>query len=291
MQPNLYATAPELADRLKLHAVRRGREWRGDCPLCGYVAAFVLRQKEGRALLWCASCQDKDALGALLRGGQVGAATPRHDAAHRAAEAVDLAAKAARALALWNRAAPCPGTLAAVYLAARGLPLLASSPVLRFNRDTRHPGGGTLPAMVAVVQDVAGNPAAVHRTFLRPDGTGKASIDPTKASLGPVWGGAIRLDPIAPELTIGEGLETSAAAGVLLGLPAWAAISAGNLARGLVLPPDVRAVVIAADPDPPGEAAAQAAALRWKAEGRRVRIARPAGPGDFADLLGGRHDV
>jgi putative DNA primase/helicase len=87
-------------------------------------------------------------------------------------------------------------------------------------------------------------------------------------------------------LVIGEGIESSAAAGLLIGLPAWAAISAGNLGSGLVLPAEVRAVVIAADPDPPGEAAAQAAAKRWTSEGRQVRIARPNGTGDFADLLG-----
>ena len=63
-------------------------------------------------------------------------------------------------------------------------------------------------------------------------------------------------------------------------------LSAGNLAKGLALPKEVRAVVIAADPDPPGEVAAQHAARRWRAEGRTVRIARPDREGaDFNDLL------
>jgi putative DNA primase/helicase len=48
-------------------------------------------------------------------------------------------------------------------------------------------------------------------------------------------------------LVIGEGIETAASAGLLMGTPAWAAISAGNMAKGLVLPPEVRRVVIAAD--------------------------------------------
>ena len=68
-------------------------------------------------------------------------------------------------------------------------------------------------------------------------------------------------------------------------MPAWAAISAGNMATGLVLPHEVRNVVIAADPDPPGEKAARAAALRWIAQGRTVHIARPNGHGDFNDIL------
>jgi putative DNA primase/helicase len=101
--------------------------------------------------------------------------------------------------------------------------------------------------------------------------------------------GAIRLDTIAEELVIGEGIETSASAGRLLGLPAWAAISAGNLAAGLLLPAEVRRVVIAADADPSGERAARQAALRWQREGRSVRIARPDKSGrDFNDLLRAR---
>ena len=52
------------------------------------------------------------------------------------------------------------------------------------------------------------------------------------------------------------------------------------------LPPDLRAVVIAADADDAGERAAREAALRWSREGRRVRIARPNHAGwDFNDLL------
>ncbi len=68
-------------------------------------------------------------------------------------------------------------------------------------------------------------------------------------------------------------------------LPAWAAVSAGNLAKGLLLPLAVKQIIIAADPDEPGEQAARLAALRWSREGRAVRIARPNGDVDFNDLL------
>jgi hypothetical protein len=47
----------------------------------------------------------------------------------------------------------------------------------------------------------------------------------------------------------------------------------------------VRDVIVLADGDDPGEAAAQACAWRWKREGRRVRIARPPRGLDFNDLL------
>jgi DNA primase len=47
----------------------------------------------------------------------------------------------------------------------------------------------------------------------------------------------------------------------------------------------VCSVIIAADGDPSGEAAAQAAAQRWEKEGRAVKVARPPAGLDFNDLL------
>jgi putative DNA primase/helicase len=141
--------------------------------------------------------------------------------------------------------------------------------------------------MIALVCNVVGMPLAIHRTFLAKDGS-KSRVAPVKASLGPIWSGAIRLNEVADgrPLVIGEGIETSASAGRLMGLPAWAALSAGNLGKGLVLPPEAGCVVIAADPDWHGREATRAAWQRWKAEGREVRIAMPDRDGcDFNDLL------
>ena len=141
----------------------------------------------------------------------------------------------ALALVVWLRAAP--GTPAEMYLIRRGLATPIGSSALRFRPDTPHPEGGQYPALIALIQNVDGIPAAIHRTFLTRDGR-KADAVPVKASLGATWGGAIRLQAIEPgkPLAIGEGLESSASAGRLMGLPAWAAISAGNLSRGLLLP-------------------------------------------------------
>jgi phage/plasmid primase-like uncharacterized protein len=181
---------------------------------------------------------------------------------------------------------PAIGTLADAYLTRRGLSRLAVSSALRFRTDTSHPNGGRYPALIALVSDVDGQPTAVHRTFLRQDGQ-KADVEPAKASLGPIWNGAIRLQPIeaGKPLVIGEGIESAASAGRLMGFPAWVAISAGNMANGLVLPPAAQSVVIAADPDDAGRTAAGQAWHRWRAEGRQVRIATPDSSGDFNDLL------
>jgi len=123
--------------------------------------------------------------------------------------------------------------------------------------------------MIALITDVNGTPVAVHRTFITRDGR-EAAAEPVKASLGPVWGGAIHLADIVEgkPVVIGEGIESSASAGRLMELPASAAISAGNLAKGLLLPDEARSVIIGVDADAAGETAAQAAAKRWLTEGR-----------------------
>jgi DNA primase len=68
------------------------------------------------------------------------------------------------------------------------------------------------------------------------------------------------------------------------GHPAWAALSTSGL-RTLELPKDVGDVIVLADGDAAGEAAARDCALRWTRQGWRVRIARPPHGMDFNDLL------
>ncbi len=85
-------------------------------------------------------------------------------------------------------------------------------------------------------------------------------------------------------LMVGEGIETCLAAMQATGNAAWAALSTSGL-RSLDLPRDIRDVIVLADGDEPGEAAAKECAQRWTREGRRVRIARPPQGMDFNDLL------
>jgi phage/plasmid primase-like uncharacterized protein len=275
-------TACELAARFGLK--RTARDWRGTCPACGYGGGALMLSADGtgRPLAWCASCQDRDAIARAI-GGDILARMAPCDIERTAAE---RARQRDKAIALWHCSVPAIGTLADAYLIKRGLAGLAASTALRFRADTSHPHGGQYPALIALVCDVHGQPIAVHRTFLRRDGQ-KADVEPAKASLGPVWNGAIRLQPIEADkpMVIGEGIESAASAGHLMGFPAWAAISAGNMANGLVLPPDARSVVIAADPDEPGRKAARDAWTRWRADGRLVSIATPNGSADFNDVL------
>ena len=139
--------------------------------------------------------------------------------------------------------------------------------------------------MVALVTNgVDGEPLAIHRTYLSRDGTGKAPIEPQKLMLGPCRGGVVRLAHPDARLMVGEGIETCLSAMQETGHPAWAALSTSGL-RSLDLPANIRDVIVLADGDEPGEAAARHCALRRKREGRRVRIARPPTGMDFNDLL------
>jgi phage/plasmid primase-like uncharacterized protein len=200
----------------------------------------------------------------------------------------DEAARTARALVVWHESQPAAGTIVETYLANRGFPLLPLQ-CLRFHPDCPHPSSRPHPAMVALVDHSRRGPAGVHRTYLQPDGSGKASVEPAKASLGSVGGGAVRFGmPRTHErLAVAEGIETALSVAVACAMPAWAALSAGGI-RALVLPHEATHVVICADHDASGigQRAAEDAAQRWLAEGRHVRIAMPPEPDtDMADVL------
>ena len=95
---------------------------------------------------------------------------------------------------------------------------------------------------------------------------------------------AVRLGPAGPKVAVAEGIETALSVQQAAGLTTWAALSTSGI-RSLVLPPQVREVVLCPDADDAGERAAQAAAERFTAEGRAVSIAKPPAGQDFNDRL------
>jgi hypothetical protein len=177
--------------------------------------------------------------------------------------------------------------LVETYLKSRRLHLQLPA-TLRFHAALKHHAGSFWPAMVALVSRGPDDiPLAIHRTFLARDGSGKAPVESQKMMLGPCRGGVVRLGAPGDVLMVGEGIETCLAAMQAAGNPAWAALSTSGL-RALNLPDTIREVIVLADGDDPGEAAACDCALRWQREGRRVRIARPPQGQDFNDMLLGR---
>ena len=190
----------------------------------------------------------------------------------------DDARRSEAALAIWQSAKPAQGTPVETYLASRGIHLPPPD-ALRFHAGLKHPSGGIWPAMVALVTHGAdGTPLAIHRTFLARDGGGKAPVEPQKMMLGPCRGGAVRLADPGDVLMVGEGIETCLAAMQATGHPAWAALSTSGL-RALDLPNDVRDVIVLADGDEAGEAAARDCALALEARGP-ARAHRPPAAGN-----------
>jgi putative DNA primase/helicase len=284
-------TAETIARALGGH--RAGATWMARCPVHEdrSPSLSITTGNDGKVLVRChAGCDQRDLIAALQgRGlwqtnGRVSGIAFNHR--HRLAEEPDGEAlqRSAAALAIWRASHTVQHTPVITYLRSRGLDLPAS-PSLRFHAGLKHPSGGVWPAMVALVTHGAtGSPIAVHRTFLASIGEGNASVDPTKMMLGPCRGGAVRLGEPGTVLMVGEGIETCLAAMLATGNAAWAALSTSGL-RSLDLPRDIRDVIVLADGDEPGEAAAKECARRWKREGRRVRIARPPQGMDFNDLL------
>ena len=278
-------TAQDIASRLGLR--KYPRSWRGQCPACDYAGGtFAVRAGRTAPLLFCANGCDRATLAEVIAQRIGGVAGTRPLERKPADDAEAKQRKQDQTLALWRGSEPAAGTLAEKYLCARGFHNLAASPALRFRGDCPHPEGGKLPALIGLVTAPDGQLCAIHRTYLQQDGSGKANVSPPKASLGPVWTCAIRLHEAGAELVVGKGIESVAAAGLLLGLPAWVAISAGNMARAMVLPDIVRAVVIAVDRDPAGERAADDAARRWRAEGRHKVFVFRDRPSRREDVMG-----
>ncbi len=276
-----------------------GQGWTARCPSHDdREPSLSIRDADGKVLVRChAGCDQRDVIAALKeRGLWDGKAhsslrKSRHRKVSPPRPDPDQAERSAVALSIWHSAIPAERTPVEAYLASRGL-TCSLPPSLRFHRGLKHPSGGTWPCMVALVTRGADSaPLAIHRTFLSHEGRGKAPVEPKKMMLGPCRGGAVRLRAPGEVLMIGEGIETCLAAMQATVHPAWAALSTSGL-RALVLPGSVRDVIVLADGDDPGEAAARDCALRWMREGRRVRIARPPRGLDFNDvLLGGARGI
>ena len=126
------------------------------------------------------------------------------------------------------------------------------------------------PALIAAVTDGAGALQGVHRTWLAPDGQGKAEIETQRRAMGHILGNAARLTPHDDILVVGEGIETmlSLSEAVLLALEAALCLF----------------VLIAIDRDPAGQRAAERLSARALVAGIAVRVLEPR-LGDFNDDL------
>lgn len=180
---------------------------------------------------------------------------------------------------LWAQRQPLAGSIGADYLRARRCALPPADGDLLFHPRLRHPTGYAGPALLARITDaVTGEPMGLHRTWITPEG--KADVKPAKMTLGPKQGGVLRLwpdDTVSTGVAIAEGIETALSIAHDY-RPVWCVIDAGNMA---VLPilRGIECLVIGADNDPAGIAAANTCAGRWTAAGVDVRLILPAQAG------------
>lgn len=280
--------ATTISQALKLR--RSGSVHVGACPACGYPGAFTMQDRDGLALVHChVGCDQTDVLAALRKAGLWGRGTTRREwpIAARSVPAGEgspgkAPVNASAILSLLQRCRDARGTVVETYLRSRCIHVPIPDDIRHYPRMRHLPTKTAWPAMVAAVRDAGGAIVALHRSYLRPDGTGKADVEPAKMTLGPVGGCSVHLAPAGPHMIVAEGIESALSAMGGAGLPAWAALSAGGV-RKLILPPlpSASIVTIAADLDPVGLDAARVAAQRWITEGRTVRIAKP--PAPFVD--------
>lgn len=291
-----------MTDARELSTALGGRWYRGygaaPCPVCqperqkGQNALTLADGRNGRLVLDCkkSACAFLDILTAAgLRSGDYSPPDAVTIAQREREAKAEAEKRAAQAKQLWQETQHIAGTVAETYLHARGISC-DLPPTLRFHSACWHgPTARRYPAMVAEVQGKA--LPAVHRTYLRADGTGKAGLDGgDKLMLGAVAGGAVRLTDGLSRLVVAEGIESglSLLCGLLDG-PAtvWAGLSTSGL-RGLRLPAKAGRLTIACDGDGPGRDAAHALAERAHGLGWQVGILDPGTGADFNDILIGK---
>lgn len=275
-------------------------------------ASFHVRERSASSFFKCFGCGAKGDvfdLGQQLLGlsfaqmvaGQIGDTGPTPElVAHleqqrREREAEDerqRTANRAAAVSIYDAAGVhIAGTLGEFYLRRpRHIRAALGGAELRFHsRAPLSPyeptKAGRCPAIVARIRNADGEQIGSHLTFLTSDGSAKADLPHLRGSrliCGEHVGGFVRLGYVRDVVVIGEGIETTLSASEACGLPGLAAINSANM-RAVVLPSQIKRVVIAFDRDPKGagELSADALAQRLWSEGRAVEMLAP--PDGFKD--------
>ena len=138
--------------------------------------------------------------------------------------------------------------------------------------------------MIAAVTDLSGAVTGAHRTWLAPDGLGKAPVETPRRAMGSLLGHVVRFGAAGDVLALGEGIETMLTLRLLLpAMPMAAALSANHLAA-VLLPMTLRRLYIARDADGAGDRALAALSGRAGAAGIEALALSPR-TGDFNDDL------
>lgn len=171
---------------------------------------------------------------------------------------------------LWAISQPIHGTLAEIYLRQRGITDLRECGALRFHphcwyrADDDDPPGtpNAFPALIAAVRSDHGSLTGIHRTWLDPNGSGKAPVATPRRAMGNLLGNGVPFGRSGSVLVAGEGIETILSLRKIMPtMPMIAGLSAGHLSA-LQIAPSLRRLYIARDNDPAGQHAADTLAKR-----------------------------
>ena len=137
--------------------------------------------------------------------------------------------------------------------------------------------------MVAAVANVDRRVTGIQRTFLTLNGR-KAPLTRPRLALGILRGNAVRLAPTTDRVWLTEGVEDGLALMQMMQEPAWAVLGTSGF-KTIVLPENIRQVILAPDGDDAGLAVVQEAAHRLTGQGREVRAAKLPPGKDWVDVL------
>jgi len=267
-----------------------------DCPICqAGKDRFRFDNKEGRGTYFCAQCGSGDGFDLLMNLTNKTFAEIAKEIEPLAgnAKVTQIKHKQNHSPIISRIIADCQlverGDHVSAYLAGRGLELNTNN--VRIAKHQPYFQNGKVfahyDAMVARITDATGVRNGLHITYLK-DGK-KAPASPNRKifkSVESLNGSFIQLGPLEPIMCVGEGIETTLAGMLIHECPGIATINA-VLMKSVILPEEVRSIVILADNDRSftGQEAAYALAKRLIAEGRTVSVVVPEiADTDFADI-------
>jgi hypothetical protein len=295
----------EVTFKLANHCPRARREgkeggWKVECPICHHNSLSITPKLS--VLVFCHHCKsaslndghsphrkhfiDAGLLEPDFRGVKL---DPKQLAEYDAK-------RRAEALFCWKHG-PWRSTSidneAGKYLQARRLERFIGHPILRFDNYNGVRLFRSSCNLATPVWNVEHGFSAIQFTALLHDGSDR-NRDLGRHTHGVMKGGGVWITfpwktTISNEVVIAEGLESLLSAMILLGMDSGVAVLGAQYIEPLVLPDNVRKIVIAADNDEVGRASALKASNKWKYQGLRVEAVTISGEGrDFSDELCGR---
>lgn len=261
------------------------RNRHGPCPFCGGFDRFRFDDKDGTGSFFCSQCGAGAGIEFLIKfyGWTFKEAASNVDhvlGTVKESCRMDERTEADKVAAIKRILRECKtvvrGDPVWTYLNRRtGIEIIPND--IKFHPGLYHSEGGIHPVMISILRGADGTGVTLHRTYLAQDGC-KANVGIVKKMMPgkALRGAAVRLSRVAECIGVGEGIETSIAAGMRFGMPVWAATNS-TLLEQFIPPEGVKYVYIMGDNDSSftGQAAAYNLAKRLVRDGFSVEMKLP----------------